>query len=597
MKTKKALLVSLLSLSLVATSACTLFGGPKKSKKKKSSSSSSITSVEPGPGQRTVARIKITQLASAVTGDQVNLDDYIDVVYDDDTTDDAYEVEVPAASAELVSLDGHKVTFVKEGSVNLTIKAGTKTAKFSTTVLSALKSEFAAAVKTISSNFGLLELGYDSETQQYYIQPDTTHNEVYTCFSAWDEDASENVIPGGFMKVKSGTTYAYTLDANYENLEVDPEPYGTFENYYCNMPLQIEPAYFETKVDEDNKDYLFMDYSVPANYDFFESYVEEWCYCELAAYFKSSTTGTYTYKPYALEVYKEQLDASRERFLIYTYLEKQSDKSIVLYSADFLIYETDAEYGVQIVKDYIDSGAEPVSQDYTALKNKFAEIAEAKNFTVHSVSHEYYLEDDLETIKSTQYTFTDVVLANETQYEDKALYEPAEGDAQQVCQGLVENGGSLYSYSFDSATSTYPATLIAAGQSIYVDKLSSTFACLGQASLWSEFYVSKVENMGTYERYTLAVAKSRPFIDAFLAQTYGGDQIAYVVEQYKARTGHDFLNDYADAYIDLAADSVTVYLQMLVQFSDANVLWDITATFSDIGSTAAIDTDVVYPNS
>ena len=102
--------------------------------------------------------------------------------------------------------------------------------------------------------------------------------------------------------------------------------------------------------------------------------------------------------------------------------------------------------------------------------------------------------------------------------------------------------------------------------------------------------------MGSYERYTLAVAKSRPFIDAFLAQTYGGSNIAYIVQQYKTKYDVDFLNDYGDAYIDLAADSVTVYLQMLVRFSDANVLWDITATFSDIGTTAAITTDVVYPN-
>lgn len=595
MKTKKALLVSLLSLSLVATSACTLFGGTKKSKKKKSSSTT-ITSVEPGPGERVVARIKITQLASAVTGDQINLDDYIDVVYDDDTSDDDYEVEVPAASADLVTLEGHKVTFVKEGNVNLTIKAGTKTAKFSTTVLSALKSEFAAAVSKISSNFGLLELGYDEDTQQYYTQPDSTHNEVYTCFQAWDEDADENPIPGGFMKVKSGTTYQYTLDATYETLEVDPSPYGTFENYYVNMPLSIEPAYFETKVDENNVEYLYMDSSVPANYDFFESYVEEFFYCELAAYFKSSSTGTYTYKPHSLEIYKEKLDDSRDRFLIYSNLEKQSDKSIVLYSADYLIYETDAEYGVKVVKDYIDSGSEPVSKDYTALKNKFAEIAEAKNFTVHSVSHEYYLEDDLETVQSTQYTYTDVVLANETQYEDKVVYEPAEGEAQQACSGLVENGGSLYSYSYDSATQTYPAALVGQGQTIYVDQVAKTFAALGQASIWSQFYVADITNMGTYDRYTLAVAKSRPFIDAFLAQTYGGDQIAYVVAQYKAQYDVDFLDDYGEAYIDLAADSVTVCLNMLVRFSDANVLWDITATFSDVGTTAAITTDVVYPN-
>ena len=595
MKTKKALLVSLLSLSLVATSACTLFGGTKKSKKKKSSSTT-ITSVEPGPGERVVARIKITQLASAVTGDQINLDDYIDVVYDDDTSDDNYEVEVPAASADLVTLEGHKVTFVKEGNVNLTIKAGVKTAKFSTTVLSALKSEFAAAVSTISSNFGLLELGYDEDTQQYYTQPDSTHNEVYTCFQGWDEDADENLIPGGFMKVKSGTTYQYTLDATYETLEVDPSPYGTFENYYVNMPLSIEPAYFETKVDEDNVEYLYMDSSVPANYDFFESYVEEFFYCELAAYFKSSSTGTYTYKPHSLEIYKEKLDDSRDRFLIYSKLEKQSDKSIVLYSADFLIYETDAEYGVKVVKDYIDSGSEPVSKDYTALKNKFAEIAQAKNFTVHSVSHEYYLEDDLETVQTTQYTYTDVVLANETQYEDKVVYEPAEGEAQQACTGLVENGGSLYSYSYDSATQTYPAALVGQGQTIYVDQVAKTFAALGQESIWSEFYVADITNMGTYDRYTLAVAKSRPFIDAFLAQTYGGSQIAYVVSQYKAQYDVDFLDDYGEAYIDLAADSVTVCLNMLVRFTDANVLWDITATFSDIGTTAAITTDIVYPN-
>ena len=95
MKTKKVLMISLLGAALVATSACTLFGGTKKSGKKKKSSSTTITSVEPGPGQRTVARIKITQLASAVTGDEINLDDYIDIVYDDDSTDKNFEVEVP----------------------------------------------------------------------------------------------------------------------------------------------------------------------------------------------------------------------------------------------------------------------------------------------------------------------------------------------------------------------------------------------------------------------------------------------------------------------------------------------------------------------
>ena len=199
-----------------------------------------------------------------------------------------YEVEVPAASQSLVSVEGHKVTFLKEGSINLNIKSGDVSAKFATSCVSKLKKELTEALAPISTRFGFMSIEEDSQGQEY-LATGAIHDDDYTAFSYWDEDASGNPLPGGFLKTKrTGTTFNYSLDSNWDNPDVDPTPYGQFENYFVNMPLNVDPALFETRTRQDSQgndyDYLYVggDVASPSYSRYFDSYIEEFCICALA---------------------------------------------------------------------------------------------------------------------------------------------------------------------------------------------------------------------------------------------------------------------------------------------------------------------------
>ena len=592
MKTKKVLLISLLSAALVATSACNLLGTGGKGKKKKSSS---ISTSQVDPSGDKVARIKVDPKEQVVVGDVLDLDPLVHLFNADNKEIDSkeYEVEVPAASQALVSVEGHKVTFLKEGSISLNIKVGEVNAKFSSTCLSKLKKDLLDAVAPISSRFGFMSIEYDESTQQEYLATGAIHDNDYTAFSYWGEDASENPLPGGFLKTKvSGTTYSYLLDSNWANIDVDPSPYGTFDNYFVNMPLNVNPMLFETRTRQDQSgedyDYLYIgaDVASPSYSQYFDSYIDEFCVCALAMQVNSS----YAYD--SMEIYPEYIAEGVERYLFTVNIAQKSTGTVVGAWYNFLIYDTDTEYyGVNAVREYIDSGKEPQSADFTALKQKFVEIGAAKNYTVDISSDEVYMDDDFKTVTETVYSYSETVLANETQYQD-IIVNTGE-TTPQAGEGLVEHEGSLYSYSYSGGS--YPATLVGADQHVYVEGLNSTLSRLVAETYWADFYVSKVEATATEVAYKLSTTKSDAFLRGFLGVTYGGSVLLNNIDQYKDQV--NFLGDsYATCIITMSASEVNLNLVIEVAFTDANVRWTYDATFKNIGTTAAIETEIVYPN-
>ena len=613
MKRNKLFLTSMLGLALVATSACNLnFFGPSKSKKKKSSSTD-ITDVSGSgdisgdtsgdisgdtsgdPGERYPVRVVVNSPANAVVGEALDLDEIVTVHYSDESTDKVYEVTPLPASVDLVSVQGHVVTFLAEGVVNLSIIAGERTAKFTTSALSRIKKEFADAVTPISTNFALYDLEFDDQGNGS-VSPWSMKDEDYTAFKQWDEDDGGNILPGGFLKTKrTGTTFAYDLDTSWANIDVIPQPYGTYSNYFVNMPLSINPSDFTTMEGTDDQgntyEYLHMDASVPSpSYSqYFASYIDEFCYCNMAFQLNSS------YKFGSMDIYKEQFDENRERFLfsINVLTSAGADAGSFL---EFLMYSTDAEYGVEAVRTYIDGGNEPISQDFSLLKQRFADIASAKNYTVSITSSEVYYEDENFTTPSeTQYSYTETVLANDTQYEDSAVLTTKDSTSKNA-DGLVEHSGSLYSYQYDATNDNYPATLVGAGKTVYSDGLSSTLSSLAAETYWTEFFVSYVETEAGVTTYTLATSLSEPFLLGFLSLTYSGSAIKNMIDYYKTNSEVDFLGDsYSECTIALSANETIIHLVTQVRFSDANVQWDLTATFDQVGSTPAIGTTIVYP--
>ncbi len=593
MKTKKVLLISLLSAALVATSACNPSSGEKK--KKSSSTSTSTSQVEPVDDK--ISRIKVDSKEQVVVGDELDLDPMVHL-FDMDNKEISskdYEIEVPQASQQLVSVNGHKLTFLKEGSVNLNVKAGDKSAKFATNCVSKIKKDLTDAVAPISTRFGFMSIEYDEDTQQEYLVTGAIHDSDYTAFSYWADAPDGTALPGGFLKTKvSGTTYNYALDTNWENIDVDPSPYGTFENYFVNMPLNVDPTIFETRTRKDSQgndyDYLYVggDVASPSYSSYFDSYIEEFCICALAL----SLNAAYGFD--SMEIYPEYISEGVERFLFTVNIAQKSTGTVVGAWYNFLIYDTDTQYyGVDAVREYIDSGMEPQSQDFTALKQKFVEIGAAKNYTVDITSSEVYMDDNFETITETAYSYSEQILANETQYQD-VIVNTGE-TTPQAGEGLVEHEGSLYSYKYSNGS--YPATLVGAGQKVYVEGLDSTLSRIVAETYWTDFYVAQVEATATSIAYKLSTTKSDAFLKGFLGVTYAGSVILNTVDQYKTLYDVNFLGDsYATCIITTTESTVNLNLVIEVAFSDANVRWSYDATFKNIGSTAAITTDIVYPN-
>ena len=601
MKTKKVLLISLLSAALVATSACNLLGSKGGGKKKKSSSASTSTSqVEPVSDK--VARIKVDAKEQVVVGDTLDLDSMVHLYNGDNKEIDSkeYEIEVPAASQSLVSVDGHKVSFLKEGSVNLNIKSGDVSAKFSTNCLSALKKQFIEETATISNNYAIW--GID-ENEQLYAE--AIHADDYVACEYFDQDQAGEWLSGGLMipngpKTQRNLVYSYTFDNDeWSSITVNPAPEASasdFGNFFVCMPFGIDILLFETKTGQDTQgndyDYLYLSSSVksPSYSRYFDSYVSEICYRSIGVTYG----GTYDFD--CLKIYKETFVEGMERFLLTFDIINTSTGVYAGSEYMFLIYSSDtAYYGAAPVRNYIDTNQEPETLDYAPLKEHISTVTAAHNYTVDVVGHEYELEQTSSgyVVKSTEYSYVEQVLANEGQYEDTIRKEGE--TAIEAASGLVEHEGSLYSYTY--ASESYPATLVGAGQKVYVEGLNSTLSSLGIESHWSNFFVSKIEEVTGGTRYYTVLYFTKSFWQSFLGNLYCGTPIINVVNAMMQQYQDDvFTDSYCTTYIDVLEDTTVLHFDMLIRFSDGTLQWDCEATFKNVGTTAAITTDVVYPS-
>ena len=596
MKIKNLLLVPLLSVALVATSACS-----SSSEGSSSGAPTSEPTTSGEPGQKVVSRITVKARLSSVVGEILDLDTLVDVYYEDGSTSKDYTAEAQLASKDLVKIEGHKVEFLKEGSVNITLKSGGQQAKFSTSVVTKLKKDFQDATDLLGTNFGYLELEVDG-SGNLNAYPYTTHNENYTTFAGWDEDADKNEIPGGFLRTQKGRCYTYVLDANYQNIDVDPTPYGAFDNYYVNMPFAFDTANLQTIVEEDDE-YLLLDSKAPATYDNFDSFIEEFCYCQLAFLLNDK------YAFYSIEIRELALDETKPEdysFVFSLNVIRMSDAQ-VLRALDLLLFDDTASYyGVEAVENYIDSGEEPAGVDLSDVTAKFVAMREAKNFTVEISADDRETDTSGKTIPGTEeHVFDEYIYANEKQYEDSIYQHKDSSDMSSEMvlaarEGLVEYAGSLWSYELEGDKN--PATELGAGKTVYVDGLAATLVSLMDASTLNLLFASTKEDVAGLDYYRLPIEINADYLKGVLGLTYSGTTILNWVEYALANYQVDLFNDsYAESYFILGADSFQFTFDMFMGSTQVSAsvyhytYRTLTFTFKDVGTTAAIPTVIDYP--
>lgn len=373
MKIKNLLLVPLLSAALVATS-CSTPGGNGGSG---STSDSSDTSA---PASKTVSRITVQSPSSAVVGDEIDFDTIVEVIYDDNSKDKDYSLEAQAASASLVSIDGHKVKFIGEGSVNINVKAGGQSAKFSTSVLTKER----AALKDFFDNFpavyGIQVCNYDTDDSIIVDEGSKIVHQSNYYGHYYKNSSAPNA--GGYFCCSDGNIYNWSATdmsgAGFEAIPGPEDPVASWPYYFVNAPLYFNFSDYAPEYNSETG--AFEDFKLPSSAapqssmtDYFDSAIDQLMYCAFEYDFSSySTKDLYVYL-------SEKAEGGYDFIFELVYVDPDDSQT---YGLPFM-FDFSADFNkVQAVEDYIASGEHPEPVDYTVLTNGVNAVATAKNYTL-----------------------------------------------------------------------------------------------------------------------------------------------------------------------------------------------------------------------
>lgn len=192
-------------------------------------------------------------------GEAIDLDDYIQFTDTNDQTVDPstieYEVTIPESAKEIATLEGHVLTFKKEGEVTARATYGSMTANFSVAAYSEVKSRYVDYVKNVTKDYLLSPIG----TMQYQdgsiyfgaLPTGVMHNTNYFAynFSAEIQGAPDDWE--GLFQAGDGTSYQFiapTLGSEQDEIQFVGGSTGNPINlYYLNMDYPITSSTVTTQ--------------------------------------------------------------------------------------------------------------------------------------------------------------------------------------------------------------------------------------------------------------------------------------------------------------------------------------------------------------
>lgn len=251
MKTKFKLFGLLAALTLALT------GCNKGSSGSQNSSDTTPTVVE-----KFVSDIVVADLEDdIIVGDVIDLDTVVTVEGTNVAAND-FDVTVKSTSTDVVSLEGHTLSVLKEGPINLKIEAGDEWIAVDWESISHIKSDF----KAFTANAALEYATYDIAEYQGQIVTTgtgTKHNANYYYEVGYNSDYS-GVEGEGMICLADGKMYDFTADdLSGTNFTVAPggSSAANWAYYFVNMGLGFSYSDFETVVTDDGAAYLFCDAS------------------------------------------------------------------------------------------------------------------------------------------------------------------------------------------------------------------------------------------------------------------------------------------------------------------------------------------------
>lgn len=634
MKISKLTIAALLTMGLVLTGCNT--------NKKSSPTSDSGTTSSSGEAEKAVTAVNVQRVNTVLVGQQLDFEELVEVVYGDGSKDKAFTLEVPAAFAELVTVEGKKVTFNKEGSPKITIKAEKdekKQASFNTTVVSKLKKDVTDAYLEVTNDFSVAVTTDGTNFSQRVI-----HRPNFTYMPSYPSGGLQN--GRGYMKFESGRGYSYTVTAGVIECGEQVE----YDNYFVTMDLDLMISEMVTLKDANEVDYLHLSSAVPSEWAQYGYYshvhflmtvltglnFSDPYYDANDQYLNPAAGTTYT-RWESINVYEEK-DGEENIFYLfnvtaatYTVAEHEDptpeyeyageDDQIVADSEQLSMSFTltalsEQQAAFPLVEAFVaDPDNEPVTKDFSKVQNFVASKIDGNphNYTVVASSEFNAYNPTTGAFMRNDVAILETYLVNQDAYDIEVTggktgayggyWAPADASS---ARGYAEHGGVVCTYTRDGATNPAEATEYS---SIYGTAVkNATFASLSTASLWSDFYVSAVslDEAAHEETYLINPSRSVDFIRQMLYVTDAGYYFLQDLTEYWEGREDEFIG-YADyVAITLELDDanenieglVFEYEGILANFGSSvgAVYFETEIEFSAFGSTAAVNlTDITWP--
>ena len=473
----------LLSLAVVSTLGLTGLAGCNSSSTRPTEDTTPTVSVDP------ISDIEIVKPTEDIlVGEIIDLDTYVTVVGGSDPK--GYTVTVRPASKDIVSVEGHTLTVLKEGPINLIVEAGDETSIISWEAISQVKSQYKKATSGIDKNYALIDVKLSSSNKLVATGEGCVHNKNY--FYSYGYDSNKNETGGGMVLLGDGNIYKFNGTGNScEGFEVLPGPEAGYywDSYFVNMGFTPTYDYVETVTEtlEDGSEYSYLciDSSVPA-----PSGMEDYAH-NMADYVLLTLWG------FSLQRQSDSVKADFVLDTITVYIENLGDEETPLYSfmvmcdgsakgqyagkpvfITWSILSAEPEdYQIPVIEQYLEAGTTPDPIAITEVTSFASAISTATSYTMTSVYQSISTED-----YKTILTGDDVMAGTTVTHVDavnKIVSNTYTNGSYSEQFGYAEKDGTVYFY---QPSEDDPATFVV--EAVTGVTFDQVLASVG-ASLWA----------------------------------------------------------------------------------------------------------------
>ena len=322
-----------------------------------------------------VKGIDIKKINSAVVGDEINLDEYVTV--DGNTTDYAVNIQTP----DLVSCEGHVLTILGEGNVNIEITAGTESGFIKFNAISKTLNQFKNFSEKVGKNFFKGDIAVANNGSMSFTGKGGFYTEKYNI--SYSQDKNEKDVYDGFIITNDGEIYSATMDnVSGKNFTV--------------LPGKLSPMYYEaSKFDVPYED-LKTETSGKSTYLVGDSSAAD-AYCSGLGYL---TMSRFTSMYYGVsghgELEIQMIDLTNDTqvytgALVCLYavtdepltVQGKTYQAGTIVGSDYGLYLADEMfYTLEVAENYIEQNKKPTPLDTTKMYDALQKVATAKNYTV-----------------------------------------------------------------------------------------------------------------------------------------------------------------------------------------------------------------------